>query len=40
MEQGLAKGKAEVARQLKFMGLPITQIVQATGMTAEEIEKL
>lgn len=40
MEQGLAKGKAEVARQLKFMGLPITQIVQATGLTAEEIEKL
>lgn len=40
MEQGLAKGRAEVARQLKSMGLPITQIVQATGLTAEEIEKL
>ncbi len=40
MEQGLAKGKAEVASQLKYMGLPINQIVQATGLTAEEIEKL
>ena len=40
MEQGLAKGKAEVARQLKSMGLPLSQIVQATGLTAEEIEKL
>ena len=40
MEQGLAKGKAEVARQLKSMGLPLSQIVQATGLSAEEIEKL
>ena len=40
LEKGRAEGKAEVARQLKSMGLPITQIVQATGLTAEEIEKL
>ncbi len=40
LEKGRAKGKAEVARQLKRMGLPISQIVQTTGLTAEEIEKL
>ena len=39
-EQGLEKGKKEVARELKDMGLPLTQIVKATKLPIEEIEAL
>ncbi len=38
--EGLAEGRADVACNLKKMGLPIEKIVQATGLTPEEIEKL
>lgn len=34
------KGKAEVARNLIGMGLPIDQIAKATGLTQDEIEAL
>ena len=41
---GLAKGAAqkqqEIARNLMRLGLDLAQIRQATGLTAEEIEKL
>ena len=41
---GLAKGAAqkqqEIARNLMQLGLDLAQIRQATGLTAEEIEKL
>ena len=40
MEKGMEKGKAEVARNLKTMGLPSESIAQATGLTIEEIENL
>ena len=38
--EGRAEGRADVACNLKKMGLPIEKIVQATGLTPEEIEKL
>ncbi|GHU97528.1 hypothetical protein FACS1894208_12890 [Clostridia bacterium] len=37
---GIAKGKAEVARTLLSMGLPLDQISQATGLSAMEVKKL
>ena len=41
---GLAKGAAqkqqEIARNLMQLGLDLAQIRQATGLTAEEMEKL
>jgi len=40
LAEGLAEGRADVACNLKKMGLPIEKIVQATGLTPEEIEKL
>jgi predicted transposase/invertase (TIGR01784 family) len=38
--EGEAKGREEVARQLKLMGLPINDIVKATSLTEEEVERL
>ena len=42
--QGRAEGRAEekqsIARSLKSMGMPVDDIVKATGLTAEEIESL
>ena len=44
MEKGLAEGRAEekqgIARNLKQMGLPISDIIKATGLSAEEIDSL
>ena len=44
LEEGLKKGreegKKEIARSLKSMNLPIEQIMQATGLTEEEIKQL
>ena len=44
LEKGLEKGRAEaslsIARNLKSMGLDTDAIVQATGLTAKDIEKL
>ena len=43
-EKGLAEGRAEekqgIARNLKQMGLPIADIIKATGLSAEEIDSL
>ena len=39
-QDGLKDGKAEIARKLLEMKLPIEQIIEATGLTEEEIEKL
>ena len=38
--EGLAEGRAEVAKKLKVMGIAVDDIVQATGLTLEEIDKL
>ena len=44
MEKGLKEGKEEgvkeTAKKLKGLGIPTETIVRATGLTAEEIEKL
>ena len=40
LEKGKAEGRAEIARNLKQMNLPIQDIIKATGLTAEEIESL
>ena len=40
MAEGLEKGKADVAHNLKSMGLNVADIVKATGLTAEEIASL
>jgi predicted transposase/invertase (TIGR01784 family) len=39
-ELGRIKEKKEIAQSLKKMGLSSEQITEATGLTAEEIEKL
>ena len=39
-KEGRKERDIEIACQLKVMGLPATQISQATGLTLEEIEKL
>lgn len=38
--EGRAEGVTSVALNLKNMGVPVEQIMQATGLTIEEIEKL
>jgi len=38
--EGRAEGIAETARNLKQMGLDISQISKATGLSIEEIEQL
>ncbi len=38
--EGLAEGKAETAKNLLAMGLPIEQIVRATGLSQEEVQRL
>ena len=40
IEKGMQEGVKEVARNLKRTGLDIALIVQATGLTPEEVEKL
>jgi predicted transposase/invertase (TIGR01784 family) len=40
MQEGIQQSKAEIARSLKSMGLPIEQIVQGTGLTAQQIQQL
>ena len=40
LTQGRTEGVISVALNLKNMGLPVEQIVKATGLTAEEIERL
>ena len=38
--KGLAKGRVEVARSLKGLGVPFETIVKATGLSEEEIAVL
>ena len=38
--QGLEKGKIETARNLKQLGVSIDVIVQATGLSEEEVQQL
>ena len=40
MAKGMAKGKAEVARNMMTMGMSLPQIMQATGLTEEELKQL
>ena len=48
MEKGKVEGRAEgelkksleIARNLLNVGLPISQIIQVTGLTQEQIEQL
>jgi predicted transposase/invertase (TIGR01784 family) len=35
--EGVAENKLEIARNLKKMGLPVSQIAEVTGLTAEEV---
>jgi predicted transposase/invertase (TIGR01784 family) len=39
-QEGLQKKQQEIARNLKNMGIPISQIAQGTGLTEEEINEL
>jgi predicted transposase/invertase (TIGR01784 family) len=40
IKQGIKEGKLETARKLKSLGVEINIIVQSTGLTEEEIQKL
>lgn len=40
LKQGLERGREEIARNLKNMGLPVEQIIQASGLLPEVVEKL
>ena len=39
-QSGLAEGKIEIAKNLIKLGINIDDIVKATGLSKEEIEKL
>ena len=39
-EEGRVEGKLDTARNLKNLRVPMETIMQATGLTIEEIEKL
>jgi hypothetical protein bfra3_22303 len=39
-QKGRKEEREEIARSLKNMNLPVEQIMQATGLTAEEIKQL
>jgi predicted transposase/invertase (TIGR01784 family) len=39
-DRGDARGVARVARNLKTLNIPINEIVEATGLSAAEIERL
>ena len=40
MEKYMKMGKMEMARELKRAGVPVAQIVQASGLSEEEVESL
>ena len=40
LQQGKLKGKLETARVLKQLGDPVQKIMQATGLSQEEVEAL
>ena len=39
-QNGLVKGKIEIAKSLIKLGINIDDIIKATGLSKEEIEKL
>ncbi len=39
-EKGIAKGKAEVARNMLAIDMPWSQIMQATGLTEDQLKQL
>ena len=39
-QNGLAKGKIEIAKNLIKLGINVDDIVKATGLSKEEIEKI
>ena len=39
-EEGLKQGKKEIAKKLLEMKLPLKQIIEATGLSKEEIENI
>ena len=39
-EKGIAKGKAEVARNMLAIGMPWSQIVQLTGLKEDQLKQL
>ena len=38
--EGLAEKSCEIAKNLRAMGLPLEQIVRATGLSQEDIQRL
>ena len=40
LAEGEAKGKLETAKNLQAMGLPLEQIVRATGLSKEDVQRL
>ena len=40
LEKGAAQEKREIAKNLKDLGVGAAEIIKATGLSAEEIEKL
>ena len=40
LEKGAAKEKREIAKNMKVKNIPIADIVEITGLSAEEVEKL
>ena len=40
IKEGLEKGKIEVAKSLSKMGIPISQIIEATGLSENEINQI
>lgn len=40
LSNGIAKGKKEIAKKMKSKNMPLKEIIELTGLTKEEIEKL
>ncbi len=40
IKEGIQKGREEIATNLKSLGMSLTDIAKATGLTIEEIEQL
>ena len=40
MQQGISERNIEIAKNLVKLGMPLQQIVAATGLTKEEVEAL
>ena len=40
LEAGMEKGMEKVAKQMKFKGKPIDEVIEFTGLTKDQIEKL